>query len=72
MNMRHTPSHFVVLDVAKAGRPQKRVPILSFGRGCFYYNLLSGMREKRAKALMEQFYELVQAQPLYHQVFGII
>lgn len=43
-----------------------------FRQGCIYYNLLPGMREEWVKPLLAKFYELLQAQPLYREVFGII
>ena len=43
-----------------------------FRQGCIYYTLLPGMREDWARPLMNKFYELLHAQQVFRQVFGII
>lgn len=43
-----------------------------FRQGSIYHKLLPGMQKQWAKRLMQRFYELLQAQPPYREVFGII
>lgn len=50
----------------------KRRTYSFFRQGRIYHALLAGMRKDWAKPLMNKFYELLQAQPLYREVFGII
>jgi hypothetical protein len=50
----------------------KRRTYSFFRQGRIYHALLAGMRKDWAKPLMDKFYELLQAQPLYREAFGII
>ncbi|MGH8536364.1 MAG: hypothetical protein ACREXM_07815 [Gammaproteobacteria bacterium] len=43
-----------------------------FRQGRIYHALLAGMRKDWPKPLMNKFYELLQVQLLYREVFGII
>lgn len=41
-------------------------------QGLIWYQLLPGLREDRAEALMEKFEALLLAQPLFRQAFGVL
>lgn len=41
-------------------------------QGLLWYELLPGLREDRARALMQEFDRLVLAQPLFHHAFGVL
>jgi hypothetical protein len=43
-----------------------------FRQGQIYYKLLAKMAKDTATNLLQRFYELLEAQPLYREVFGIV
>jgi hypothetical protein len=55
----------------KANTSKERTHSL-VNQGLFYFDCLPGMREERARPLMQKFDELVRQQATFREVFGLI
>jgi hypothetical protein len=55
----------------KANTVKRRTYSL-FRQGCMYYQAIPNMPEHRLRPLIERFAQLVCAQPVFREIFGII
>ena len=55
----------------KASTTKRRVHSL-FRQGCLHYQLMPTMQEARLRLLMDKFAQLMLAQPLFANIYGLI
>jgi Transposase DDE domain len=55
----------------RANTVKKRTHSL-FNQGCYYYGAIPNMRQERLEPLMQKFGEMLNEQPVFQQLFGVL